>query len=273
MCWGLLGILFIVCAVLCAVGFYKFVYFLSVGYGLAIAGGGIAVFILYLLAPTETPAWLVVLQMLLFIAYGVRLAGFLLAREFKDASFRRTAVAKASLAKNDEKKMPFFVLFVIWIVVAALYVMQLSPMLYRWHNAAEDLVVPFIGIVISIAGLLLESAADRQKSAQKKVNPNMVATEGLYKIVRCPNYLGEIVFWTGVFVAGLTAYRGVGQWILAILAYVSIVYIMFNSAQRMERRQMRQYGSLPEYTEYADKTPILLPFVPVYHLNKREVRK
>ena len=33
--WSLLGILYIVCAVLCAVGFYKFVYFLSIGYGFA----------------------------------------------------------------------------------------------------------------------------------------------------------------------------------------------------------------------------------------------
>ena len=39
--WTLLGILSIVCAVLCAVGFYKFVYFLSIGYGFAVAGEGL----------------------------------------------------------------------------------------------------------------------------------------------------------------------------------------------------------------------------------------
>jgi hypothetical protein len=61
MSWGLLGILYIVCAVMCAVGFYKFVYFLSVGYGLAVAGGGIAVLILYLTASSATPLWLVLL--------------------------------------------------------------------------------------------------------------------------------------------------------------------------------------------------------------------
>ena len=40
--WDLLGILYIVCALMCAVGFYKFVYFLSIGYGFAVAGGGLA---------------------------------------------------------------------------------------------------------------------------------------------------------------------------------------------------------------------------------------
>ena len=81
--WTLLGILLAVCAVMCAVGFYKFVYFLSIGYGFAIAGGGIAIFVMYLMNPTATPIWLVLVQMVLFIAYGARLSGFLLVREFK----------------------------------------------------------------------------------------------------------------------------------------------------------------------------------------------
>ena len=165
MSWGLLGILYLVCAALCAVGFYKFVYFLSVGYGLAVAGGAICVFILYLLAPTATPLWLVLLQMALFVAYGARLSGFLLVREFKNASFRKTGVAKESLAKNNEKKMPIFVLVFIWIFVAALYVMQVSPMLFRWHNGSTDLALPLIGVGISVLGLLLEALADRPQSA------------------------------------------------------------------------------------------------------------
>ena len=271
--WGQLGILYVVCAVMCAVGFYKFVYFLSVGYGLAVAGGAVTVFVMYLIHPTATLLWLVLIQMLLFVAYGVRLSGFLLAREFKNASFRKTSVAKESLAKNDEKKMPVFVLLFIWIFVAALYVMQVSPMLFRWHNGSTDLVLPLIGIAVSVCGLLLESVADRQKSAQKKENPKMVATKGLYQMVRCPNYLGEIVFWTGVFVAGLTTYRGAGQWIFAVVAYIAIVYIMFNGAQRMEKRQMKQYGHLKQYNEYADQTPIILPLLPIYHLNKKEAGK
>ena len=270
MYWNLLGILFIVCAALCAVGFWKFVYFLSVGYGLAIAGGGITALVMYLVAPTETPLWIVVIQALLFVLYGVRLSGFLLAREFKNASFRKTDVAKESLAKNGEKKMPVFVLVAIWLSVAVLYVAQISPMVFRFMNPAADKAVPLIGFAVSIAGILLEAEADRQKGAQKKQRPDMVATRGLYRLVRCPNYLGEILFWTGVFVSGLTAYRGAGQWIMAIAAYACIVYIMFNGAQRMEKRQMKQYGSKPEYRAYADSTPIILPFVPIYHLNRKE---
>ena len=267
--WDLLGILFIVCAVACAVGFYKFVYFLSIGYGFAVALGGVAVCVMNFINPTGVPLWIVLVQTALFIAYGARLSGFLLVRELKNASFKKTDVAKDTLAKNNEKKMPVFVLATIWIFVSVLYVAQVSPMLFRYSNASQDIVAPVIGFAVSIFGLVLETIADEQKSAQKKARPDMVATQGLYKIVRCPNYLGEITFWTGIFISGVTTYSGAGQWIVAILAYVCIVYIMFNGAQRLEKRQMTRYADNPEYNAYADKTPIIIPLLPIYHLNKK----
>ena len=267
--WSLLGILLAVCAVLCCVGFYKFVYFLSIGYGFAVAGGGIAVFIMALINPTEAPLWILAVEAILFVAYGIRLSGFLLVRELKNVSFKKTDVAKETLAKNDEKKMPIFVLATIWVSVAVLYTAQVSPMLFRYSNASTDFVVPVVGFAVSIFGLILESVADNQKSAQKKVRPDMVATKGLYKIVRCPNYLGEIIFWTGVFISGITSYSTIGQWITAVLAYVCIVFIMFNGAQRLEKRQMARYGDNEEYNTYANKTPIIIPLLPIYHLNKK----
>lgn len=271
--WKLLGILYAVCAVMCSVGFYKFVYFLSIGYGFAIAGGGIAIAVMYFVNPTATPVLIVVLQLLLFILYGARLSGFLLMRELRNASFRKTDVAKDTLGKNSEKKMPVFVLAFIWIFVSALYVAQTSPMLFRIVNGSKDILLPVIGMVISILGIILESTADKQKSAQKKARPDMVAMKGLYKMVRCPNYFGEITFWTGVFISGISTYSTVGQWITAIVAYIAIVYIMFNGAQRLEKRQMKRYGDNREYNTYADRTPIIIPFLPIYHLNKKTEKK
>ena len=266
MYFNYLAIICLVCAVLCAVGFYKYVYFLSIGYGFAIAGGGLTVLIIVLkngLAQGVT--WLLVLQTVLFLAYGARLSGFLLVREIKNAAYRKTLKE----ATGNDKKIPVFVSVSIWVCVAVLYTAQVSPMLFRYANGSKDAVIPVIGIIISVCGLCLESLADKQKSEQKKVNPNMVATEGLYKMVRCPNYLGEIIFWTGVFISGVTTYTGIGQWLMAIIAYICIVYIMFNGAQRLEKRQMARYGNDKAYNAYADRTPIIIPFLPIYHLNKK----
>lgn len=88
--------------------------------------------------------------------------------------------------------------------------------------------------------------------------------------MRCPNYLGEILFWTGLTVSSLDTLSGAGQWATVLIAWVCIVFIMFNGAQRLEKRQMARYGSNAEYKAYADATPILLPLVPLYHLNRQK---
>ena len=266
MWWNYLLTIFIVCAVLCSVGFIKYVYFLSIGYGFAIAGGGITALVIAILNGwTDGIIVLAVLQTILFVVYGARLSGFLLYREFKSAGFQKAVKTEIS----GFEKLPVYVSIPIWLCVAVLYTAQVSPMFYRYANGSKDVVVPIIGMIISVGGLILESVADKQKSEQKKANPKMVATKGLYKIVRCPNYFGEIIFWTGVFVSGLSTYRGIGQWLIAILAYISIVYIMFNGAQRLEKRQIARYGNDKAYNEYANKTPIIIPGLPIYHLNKK----
>ena len=266
MYFNLLWIILVVCAALCAIGFYKFVYFLSIGYGFAVAGGGIAILIMALVAPTEAPIWITIIQAALFIVYGARLSGFLLVREIKNIAFKKTEIYKETLTKGD-KKMPIFVLATIWVFVSILYTAQVSPMFFRYANGSTEWIAPVIGFVISIGGIVLEAIADKQKSEQKAKNPKFVATEGLYKIVRCPNYLGEITFWTGVFISGVTAYQGWGQWITAILAYIAIVFIMFNGAQRLERRQKARLADDPAYLEYASKTPIIIPLIPLYTLD------
>ena len=87
MYWNSLLIICLVCAVLSAVGFYKYVYFLSIGYGFAIAGGGITILIMSLkYGWSEGVVVLAILQAALFLAYGVRLSGFLLIREIKSFS-------------------------------------------------------------------------------------------------------------------------------------------------------------------------------------------
>ena len=90
-------VILIVCAVLSAIGFYKFVYFLSIGYGLAVAGAGIALVILY----RNDISVGGMLLCLLLILYGIRLAGFLLVRELKSVSYRKTFKEVTKAAFTD----------------------------------------------------------------------------------------------------------------------------------------------------------------------------
>ena len=39
---------------------------------------------------------------------------------------------------------------------------------------------------------------------------------------------------------------------------------MFSGARRLELRQTEVYGSIPEFQAYIKRTPLILPFVPIY---------
>jgi len=43
---------------------------------------------------------------------------------------------------------------------------------------------------------------------------------------------------------------------------------MFGGARRLEIRQNKNYGADPEYQAYVQSTPIILPFVPLYSVEK-----
>jgi len=113
-------------------------------------------------------------------------------------------------------------------------------------------------------GILLEIAADIQKTAAKKKDPHRFVDTGLYRIVRCPNYLGELILWVGVLVTGAPYLEGPVQWIIAILGLLGIIYVMFSGARRLELRQEQNYGSDPVYQEYVRTVPIMIPLIPLY---------
>ena len=261
--WAHVGIFFALSLLVCLCGFKKYVYFMSIGYGFSVAVIGAAMAVLGLTGAYGPLNLAHYIQFALFVVYGFRLSGFLLIREIKNASYRKT------LAEATGDEIPVFVKFFMWITMGVLYTAQTSGVAFRLFNEAGSSAVQWVGIAISAFGIGLETVADQQKSKQKAERPDMVAMKQLYKIVRCPNYFGEILFWTGVTVSALDCLVGLGQWITVIIAYILIVFIMFNGAQRLEKRQMARYGDNPEYKAYADKTPIIIPLLPIYHLNKQ----
>ena len=257
--WILLAISFAISAV----GWIYFVYFFSIGYGLSITALAAATAVIFHDSLTIPSA---ILLGVLFV-YGIRLATYLLIRERKSASYK-----KILYQPEISQRKPFFVMVMIWISCALLYVGQISPATFYLANLAHGAVVNeglmWTGAIVAALGVLIEMVADAQKSAAKKVNPNRFVSHGLYRIVRCPNYFGEVLMWTGSFIICFGACCTLWQWVIAAFGYVGIVYVMFSGARRLELRQNEVYGSDPEFQKYIHKRPLILPFVPIYSVAK-----
>lgn len=246
-----------------AVGWVYFIYFFSIGYGLAISALAVATAVIFRDVMTLPVA---ILMGVLFI-YGIRLALYLLLRERRSASYKRILYQP----ENTTKK-PLFAMFMIWISCALLYIGQMSPATFYLFNLSEGLEVnqawAWAGAIVAALGVIIEMVADAQKSAAKKINASRFVDTGLYRLVRCPNYFGEVLMWTGSFIICFGSCCTVGQWVIAALGYIGIVYVMFSGARRLELRQIETYGSDPEFQKYIKKTPLILPFVPIYSVAK-----
>ena len=254
-------ILFGICMLVSAIGFKNYVWFISLGYGFSIAAQGVAMLILY----GQNLTLGTIIACVLFILYGLRLGGYLAVREFGGSSYKKNMKGEI----KDGKTVPFGVKIAIWTSCAVLYVTQVSGVFYRLLNAVQDNALVFIGAAVMLAGVSLETAADIQKNNAKKINLRRFVDTGLYRIVRCPNYLGEMIFWTGVLISGIGAVSG-WQWIVVAIGYIGIIFVMFSGARRLEIRQDKNYGADPEYQKYVTTVPILLPFIPLYSVKKHK---
>ncbi len=253
-------LLFAICMLVSSIGFKNYVWFISIGYGFSIAAEGLAMLILNGKGLSAGA----IACCALFIVYGCRLGGYLALREFKSNSYKKNMVGEI----KDGKTVPFGVKIAIWITCAALYVTQIAPVFYRLNNGSGTDVWTWLGAAVMAGGIVLESAADIQKNAAKKRNPRRFVDTGLYRLVRCPNYLGEMIFWTGVLLTGIGAVSGVGQWAVVLVGYIGIIFVMFSGARRLEIRQNKNYGKDPEYQKYVKTVPIMVPFVPLYSVEK-----
>ena len=248
-------IIFLVITVISAVGFIKYVYYFSVGYGFSIAGIGITILILMYESKVSV-------MCILLILYGLRLGGYLLMREIKSEKYRKF------MNGEIKENVSLTVKLSIWAGCILLYFCQCSPIFFRAESGKNMDIFYIAGIILAVVGIFFESLADFQKSRAKSENSGRFVDTGLYKIVRCPNYFGEILLWTGVFISGINIYSSFIQWICALAGYIGIIYVMFSGTRRLEIRQDKIYGCDTEYIEYIKNTPIIIPFLPIYSVTK-----
>ncbi len=260
-------LLFGLALVISSIGFYRVVYFISIGYAFSIVAMGIITPIRHL----ESLTWALALQNIFLVLWGIRLGFYLVQREVRE-SYRKEL-------KNIHQRtagMSWMIKVLIWVSVSLLYVLMFSPSLFGLialpgsSSRIYDL-TQIAGLLLMGGGLVFEALSDKQKSDFKAKFPEKYCNVGLYRWVRCPNYLGEIIFWLGNWVMGIMIYDTPLRWVAGLIGIACIVLIMMGSTKRLENTQDERYGDQPEYQNYIRTVPVLFPFVPVYSLKNVRV--
>jgi steroid 5-alpha reductase family enzyme len=112
-----------------------------------------------------------------------------------------------------------------------------------------------LAVVFALTGTALEHFADVDlRRFNRTKQPGDVLDFGLWSRSRHPNYLGEMLWWWGLFFFALAA--DPGSWWTGIGALAMTVMFLTASIPFAEKRSMERR---PGWSEYCERTPLLIP--------------
>ncbi len=192
----------------------------------------------------------------LVIVWAVRLGSFLFGRV-------RAAGADSRFAKM---KFIFWQFLMTWTLQGLWVSLTLAAGLVAMTTARS---VPLdwaaaLGAIIWVAGFAIEIIADGQKTAFRAdpANEGRFISTGLWSWSRHPNYLGEIMLWTGIAIIAFPVMQG---WQYAALISPVFVFVLLNyvsGVSLLERQGKKRWGDDPAYQEYLANTPVLFMSAP-----------
>ncbi|CAI9557411.1 unnamed protein product [Staurois parvus] len=194
------------------------------------------------------------IQTALITVWGIRLGTFLFLRILRDGHDRRFNKVR----DNPGTFLVYWTVQGIWIFLTLLP----SLMLNLEKRNKPLVLVDYCGWSLWAVGFLVQAIADQQKLNFKSDpdNAGKFIQSGLWAYSRHPNYLGEILQWSGLFLSSSSVLRG-----YQYLSIISPIFVWFllsyvSGIPILEKQGLERWGEDPTYKRYIQQTPVLWPF-------------
>ncbi len=205
-------------------------------------------------AQSEPPSLREYIVSLLVVIWSLRLSFFLYSRIHRTGKDGRFDQLKTSpirfLVPWSLQGLWVFLTMIVVIVINSQA--DSAPALGIWDG---------LGLSIWILGFGIEVIADHQKTVfnTESSNRGKWIDSGLWSYSRHPNYLGEILLWTGIAFFGISCFTGLERvaWISPIFIYLLLTKV--SGIPILDKRALEKWGENPEYQKYREITPALLP--------------
>ena len=203
---------------------------------------------------SEAPSLREFIVSFLVVIWALRLSSFLYFRIHRTGKDGRFDQLKASPVR-------FLVPWTIqglWVFLTMIVVLVINS---QAGSAPEMGAWDVVGLSIWLLGFGVEVIADNQKSAFNKDpdNQGKWIDSGLWSYSRHPNYLGEILLWTGIACFGVPCFTGLERvaWISPV--FVFLLLTKLSGIPILDKRALEKWGDDEEYQTYRKNTPALLP--------------
>lgn len=214
----------------------------------------VVAFSLWAGAQTESPSpreWII---SLLVVIWALRLSGFLFFRIHRTGKDGRFDELKTSPIRFlvPWTLQGLWVFLTVNVVIVINSQANPAPSLGIWDG---------IGFAVWLLGFGIEVIADSQKTAfnAKPENRGRWIEDGLWSLSRHPNYLGEILIWSGIACFGVPCFSGLEKlaWISPIFVYFLLTKI--SGIPMLDKRALTKWENDSEYLQYRANTPVLFP--------------
>lgn len=139
-------------------------------------------------------------------------------------------------------------------VLVFLGCLALFPAINEPNNTFN--VLDVLAIIVTATAIWLEATADKQlhNFVKSKPTPGTILKTGLWSHSRHPNYLGEILFWWGLFLFAMAA-RPDHWWVIVGPLSITLLF-NFISVPMIDKRSLKRRQG---YAEHMQEVPKLLP--------------
>ena len=203
---------------------------------------------------SEPPSLRELIISLLVVIWSLRLSSFLyrrIHRTGKDGRFDK-------LKTSPIRFLVPWTLQGLWVFLTMIVVIVINS---QADSAPALGIWDALGLLIWILGFGIEAIADNQKTVfnSDSNNQGKWIDSGLWSISRHPNYLGEILLWTGIAFFGISCFTGLERvaWISPIFIYLLLTKV--SGIPILDKRALEKWGDDPEYQKYRENTPALIP--------------
>ncbi len=150
-------------------------------------------------------------------------------------------------------------LFGIHLLPTLIVNFSLFPISYILFNNLNLNINLLLASIFSIVAVILETISDKQMRDFKSnpLNKDKTMKYGLWRYSRHPNYLGESMFWFGVYFMGLSS--GIMPIWTILCPLVMLSLFIFISCPMMDKRSLK---NRPDYQDYMNKTSQLFLWPP-----------
>jgi steroid 5-alpha reductase family enzyme len=193
--------------------------------------------------------------LVLVLMWSVRLGTFLFIRINKIGHDSRF----------DGIREKFFLFLRFWVLQGAtVFVVMLAPIFVFAQKDTHLSLLSIFGIVIFIKGLIIEAIADAQKFRFNNDvrNKGKWIDVGIWRASRHPNYLGEMMVWTGMYITVVNSLSSRGTFVALLSPLYIIGLLLFVSGvPLLEKSANKKWGKEKSFVSYKSQVPTLLPSI------------